>query len=180
MSFDELYDAYWKELYAIAYRKLRNREDVEDILQDIFLSIAERHEVLDRPGSIRYYLHRSLRNKIIDFYRKVSVKEDFEVAWGWLFDESETARTDSQLICEDIARLVRERVSELPARMRLVHRMSQEEYLDHAEIAKRLGISVQTVKNQLGVALRHVRMALEEYRTYSTIAGIYFSYFFFG
>jgi len=177
MSLDELYDAYWKELYAVAYRKLRNRSDVEDILQDIFLSLGERPTVLERKGSIRYYLHQSLRNKVIDFYRREATKKTFDVEWGWLFDDIEAERTDNLLLHKELSTMIQTEVAAMPERMKHVYQLSREQHLEHSEIANRLGISVQTVKNQLGVALRRLRGALEDYRTYSLLAGVLISFF---
>lgn len=172
MSFDEIYDTYWRELYIVAYRKLRSRPEVEDILQDIFLSVAERIEVLQKRGSIRYYLHQALKNKIIDIYRKESVKKTFDVEWGWLFTEESVDDAEARLITKEISTLIQNEVSGMPERMREIHQLSRDFHLTNTEIADRLGISVQTVKNQLGVAMRRLRGALEDYRTYSLLISL--------
>ncbi len=165
-TFDQIYDTYWKELYMVAYRRLRSREDVEDLLQEIFLSIAERPHILERQGSIRGYLHQSLKNKIIDFYRREAVKGSFDQEWGWLFTEAAADGCDSLLVQKEIASLIDQEVGAMPDRMQAVHWLSREHHLSNAEIAEQLDISVQTVKNQLGVASRRLRTVLEDYRLY--------------
>src|SRR5690606_16164378 len=103
MSFDEIYNTYWRELYIVAYRKIGRRAEVEDLLQDIFLSVAERLEILEKRGSIRYYLHRALKYKIIDFYRKESVKKTFDKEWGWLFAEQSVENAEALLTRKEIS-----------------------------------------------------------------------------
>lgn len=165
-TFDQIYDTYWKELYIVAYRRLRSREDVEDILQEIFLSVAERLYILEKQGSIRGYLHQSLKNKIIDFYRRQAVKGSFDQEWSWLFTGASADGGDSLLVQREIASLIDQEVETMPDRMQKVHRLSREHHLSNAEIAEELNISVQTVKNQLGVASRRLRTVLEDYRLY--------------
>lgn len=179
MSFDEIYDAYWRELYIVAYRKIRRRPEVEDLLQDIFLSVAERTEILEKQGSIRYYLHQALKNKIIDFYRKEAVKKTFDTEWEWLFTEESIDDAESLVTNREISALIQKEVSGMPERMREIHQLSRDFHLTNAEIAERLGISIQTVKNQLGVAMRRLRGALEDYRTYSLLINLILSYYFF-
>ncbi|TZF81341.1 hypothetical protein FW774_18890 [Pedobacter sp. BS3] len=58
---DDVYNTYWKELYIVTYRRLKSEEDVEDILQDIFVSIIQNPAILEREGSIRAYLHQALQ-----------------------------------------------------------------------------------------------------------------------
>jgi DNA-directed RNA polymerase specialized sigma24 family protein len=61
---EKIYDKFWKELYIVAFRRLRSEEDVEDILHDIFLSLLEGDIKLENDASMRAFLHQRLKSRI--------------------------------------------------------------------------------------------------------------------
>lgn len=162
LTIDEVYAAYWRELYIVAYRRLKSEEDVEDILQDIFLSLVQKPFVLEHEGSVRAYLHQALKYKIIDFFRKESLKAAYQqeelVVSKFSFEHS-----DEALLTEELKQLVQEEVDRMPEKMQQVYLLSRKDSLSVEQIAKALGISNQTVKNQISSALKRLRASLSEY-----------------
>jgi RNA polymerase sigma-70 factor (ECF subfamily) len=158
----EVYALYWKELYVTAFRRLRSSADVEDVLHDLFLSLLHSPEVLEKDGSIRAYLHQSLKHRIIDNYRKAAVRPCVEQT-DVLPECSSPLDSDVALLHHEVESLVMEEVNRMPEKMKAIYLLSRQEQLPNNEIASQLNISLQTVKNQISNALKRVRTALADY-----------------
>ncbi|AKD05225.1 sigma-70 family RNA polymerase sigma factor [Pontibacter korlensis] len=159
---EEIYSQYWRELYVAAFRRLRSEEEVEDILQDIFLSLVQKPEVLDKEGSVKAYLHQALKYKIIDFYRKDQLRHSFALEELQATKHAGTT-SDELLLAEELELCVQEEVSRMPEKMQQVYLLSRKESMSIEQIAEQLGISNQTVKNQISSALRRLRTRLSDY-----------------
>ncbi|CAL1519770.1 sigma-70 family RNA polymerase sigma factor [Chitinophaga sp. MM2321] len=161
-TIEEVYALYWKELYVAAFRRLHAAADVEDVLHDLFLSLLRTPEALEREGSIRAYLHQSLKHRIIDNYRKARIRPHLENDTS--MEEAPSAiRTDAGLLTREVENCVMEEVNRMPQKMKEIYLLSREEHLPNNEIASQLNISLQTVKNQITNALKRVRTALAEH-----------------
>ncbi|MCC9138589.1 RNA polymerase sigma factor [Pontibacter silvestris] len=161
-TLEEVYIKYWRELYVVAYRRLKSEEDVEDILQDIFLSLVQKPSVLENEGSLRAYLHQALKYKIIDFLRKEHLKASYqqeELAAG----KFSLTYSDEPLLTNELELRVQEEVNRMPEKMQQVYLLSRRESLSIEQIADTLGLSNQTVKNQISSALKRLRTSLNDY-----------------
>src|ERR1700712_4678884 len=69
-AFRQLFEKYWDDLYHAANKRLRSREDIQDILQEIFLSLWNNIQHIEITDSIAPYLFTSLKNKLFNLYEK--------------------------------------------------------------------------------------------------------------
>lgn len=159
--FDEIYELYWKELYEAACRRV-SAPDAEDILQEVFLSLLKNPLVITQEGSIRAYLHKALKGRIIDFYRKNLLKEAFERNAVFTAPRY-IAHTDAHLMRKELEVLLEKEISSMPERMQTVFLMSRKKMLSNEEIAHELAISHQTVRNQISGAIKRIRRVLYQY-----------------
>jgi RNA polymerase sigma-70 factor (family 1) len=160
--FDEIYEQYWQELYEVAFRRLATAQDAEDILQDVFLSLLKNPAVLQKEGSIRAWLHRALKGKIIDCYRRSLVQEAF-VANTEVTTVRYTPHPDDQLMKKELEALLETEISKMPEKMKTVFLLSRKKMLTNEEIARELALSDQTVRNQISAAIKRIRVALHQY-----------------
>lgn len=160
--FDEIYEQYWQELYEVAFRRLATPQDAEDILQDVFLSLLKNPAVLQKDGSIRAWLHRALKGKIIDCYRRSLVQEAY-VANTEVTAVRYTAHPDDQLMKKELEALLETEISKMPEKMKTVFLLSRKKMLSNEEIATELALSDQTVRNQISAAIKRIRLALRHY-----------------
>jgi RNA polymerase sigma-70 factor (family 1) len=161
-AFNELYDRYWKELYICAYKRLQSKEDVQDILQDIFISIWANSSNIDAELSLRPYLFRSLKFKIIDKFHKRS-SAPTPISYIQQFDLEDEGKLHDVLLTKELEEVLNDEIDKLPSKMKEVFLLSRKEYLSNDKIAERLSISSQTVKNQISIALKKLRWAMEDY-----------------
>lgn len=159
-----VYNKFWKELYLVAFRRLGDEAQVEDILQDLFLSLLEGQYDLENENAVRALLHTRLKSRIIDFFRKELLKMNFE-SQETSKTEADSLSSDHRLMTRELESVVMQEINKLPERMKEIFLLSREEMLTNEEIASRLNISGKTVRNQLSTALNRIRLTV---RTYST------------
>ncbi len=161
LAFNELYSRYCKELYDTAYKRLLSKDDVQDIIQEIFISVWNNAANFDENISLRPYLFKSLKYKVIDsIYRNksnshLSLTDISEI--DFIKERGDT----NPLITKDLETFLNKEINNLPGKMKEVFLMSRKHYLPNDEIARQLSISSQTVKNQISMALKRLRQSLE-------------------
>ena len=168
MSFSELYLIYYPKLVRFAKEFVMSEEDAENITQDVFADLWEKRESMDHIENINAYLFRLVRNRCLDYLKhKVfeqkyveNVQASFEVELNLKMQSLD--RFDVLDIYEgnEMEKLVREAINSLPKKSRAIFLLSRMEGLKYREISERLGISVNTVECQMGIALKKLRVML--------------------
>jgi RNA polymerase sigma-70 factor (family 1) len=163
-AFNELYSRYCKELYSRAYKRLGSKYDAQDILQDIFLSVWNNAGLIDEDKSLGPYLYQSLKFKIIDrYYKKVKFSCDEIDSPKMEFTSGDGA--NDKVLLKELEDLLNNEIGRLPVKMREVFLLSRGEHLSNQKISERLSISSQTVKNQISLALKKLKCAVDDYNT---------------
>ncbi|ALL04799.1 hypothetical protein AQ505_04455 [Pedobacter sp. PACM 27299] len=159
-----LYNKFWKELYIIAFRRLKDEAQVEDILQDLFLSLLESDYELENENSVRSLLHTRLKSRIIDFFRKELLKLNFKNQEASKV-ETNSNSSDDHLMSRELESVVMQEIKALPEKMKEIFLLSRHEMLSNDEIAGRLNISNKTVRNQLSTAIKRIRLTVNRYNS---------------
>lgn len=157
-----LFDTYFTDLCNFLFVYLRNQSFSEEIALDIFAHIWEKRKFIDIHKSLKGYLFTSAKNRAISFLRreKTPLFTDIEIAEDQLPVDS-----GSQFYIEtkELKQIIEQAVNSLPEKSLQVYRMAWEENLSYREIAEKLGITVKTVENHVGIALRKLRTSLAPY-----------------
>lgn len=160
-AFSLIYSHYAPLLYRLLYPLTReSRHDAEEIIQDVFLSIWEKRELLPAIRNFRPFLFRMARNKLIDLRRKEGVKKR---AAGTLekLSESPSSPEDDVLYIEYHS-FAMKAIAALPPRQREVFDLRMSEDLSLEEIAAQLQITTHAVKKNLYTAIRSVKEQLRK------------------
>ncbi len=160
IAMERIFNAHWEEVFDFAYRKLGDQQLAQDIAQEIFISLWEKRSNLDLMGNLSSYLYGAVKNRVVDYYRSNTLKDSHQAALALLLNGNSAASADEGLILQDTHRALAGAIQQLPERMRLVISMSREEDKTVKEIAGELGVSVQTVKNQITAAMKLLRKNL--------------------
>jgi len=157
-AFETLYNRYWKALYTRACQRV-DVNDAKDLVQEVMLSLWRRRKEIPvfKEGEFAKYLHAAIKYRVISHYA-FSTAEIKKIS---LFDILDSQEFNDRLEAKELTANIAAAVSLLPARMQQIFRMSREEDLSIAEIARQLNLSEQTVKNQLTEALRRMRSYLK-------------------
>jgi len=153
---------YWAPLVAFAQRMLGWTDGAEDAVQDAFVSLWERRAGWQSSDSLRGLLYSIVRNQTLNEQRRRSVRV------RWLAGERRARvgfnPTPLDWLEEDeLAVAVRQAIEALPARRREVFALARYHGLSYREIAATMGISSQTVANQMSAAMDELRGALRSF-----------------
>jgi RNA polymerase sigma-70 factor, ECF subfamily len=159
IALDALLSRYWAPLVRFAYRFGCSKDAAEDVVQECFVCLWERRKEWQPTGSVRSFLYRVARNLALNEsrFRRVRLERRDDVS-----DATNTAPvTPGERFEEsEIRRAVEQAISDLPRRRREIFILARYHNLSYAEIAEALGISPQTVANQMSSALRTLRKSL--------------------
>lgn len=157
-AFTEIHRRYYGLLYAHASRRLSERDEIKDILQEIFLYLWHNREQ-NFTGHLSGYLYTAVRNKIFNIYKHNKIKSDYMESLQDFLTNSEPV-ADEILREKELVQVIEKEVANLPPKMRLIFELSRNSHLSHQEIADQLGISPQTVKKQVANSLKTLRVKL--------------------
>jgi RNA polymerase sigma-70 factor (family 1) len=159
-AFTLIYRRYWEELFVTAAKALRGQQEAEDVVQDVFLSIWNRRKELHIEGSLDAYLQVSVRYKAIHYIEKNITRRDYLALLTDVAVNNLPASIEIQLQLKEVQETIHNTVAQMPPKMQEVYRLSRQQHLTHKEIAKQLGISVETVKKHIQHAMQLIKTAL--------------------
>lgn len=159
-AFAMLYDKYYEDLFQLAYKRTRSKDDTQDIIQDLFISFWHVLPGFREEQDPGVYLYVALRNAIFNYYEKKKTRLKYLFCQPFQAAQSEEAIL-SRIRTKEIRECVEKSVASMPEKMRTVYRMSREQHLTIEEIAAHLELSPQTVKNQVSTALHRIRVQLK-------------------
>ncbi|MGN0191585.1 MAG: RNA polymerase sigma factor [Candidatus Cryptobacteroides sp.] len=159
--FRELYESYCLPLYKYVLSYVKSSDTAKEITHEALVKLWLHRETLDENRSVRAYLFTTCKNSLIKELRR-QVKNPHIDDWlslaGDLSVESRISYDyDTYLDALSIA------VGELSPRQQEIFRMSREDGLPAKEIADRLGINEQVVRNQLSAAMKKIREFIIKY-----------------
>jgi RNA polymerase sigma-70 factor (family 1) len=160
--FASLYKENVHALMTYVRRSISVKEDCEEIVQEVFESLWLRHESLHHVTSIRGYLFRMVKYKIVDYLRHSIVKRKYEehyILFEGIYDDLNETIDDPL----DFSGLLEKSISELPDRCQAAFRLRLHENLPYKDIADRMSISTKTVENHISAALRHLRNVYQNF-----------------
>jgi RNA polymerase sigma-70 factor (ECF subfamily) len=160
-AFEQIFRQYHQQLCRYAFTILKDAEAAEEMVQDVFLKIWERKENLEITVSIKSYLYRAVHNSCLNLSDKK--KKEVRMDEAPLKIVHPSANPAENIQTRELEKAIAAGLNQLPAECRKVFEMSRFGEMKYREIADALGISVKTVENQMGKALRIMRAQLAEY-----------------
>ena len=162
IAFDAIYEKYSKRLYGFVIRYVKQEADAEEIVQEVFIKIWENRSKIDVYSSFESFLFTISYNSAISLLRKrVSEKKYLEYLKSLQEDENIRESTD-EIQFKELNENIDFLLGKLTPRQKEIFKLSREEGLTHEEIAKKLGISVNTVKNHMVSSLHFLKSNIDE------------------
>ena len=150
-SFEDLYNQYFQALINYGFRITKNENLIEDAVQELFISIWNNRTNLSEVNEVKFYLFRSLKNKILRQLEKdiFDKSEDVDVYLDFLISISEEQKKiDSEQLNTNLDTLQRA-IAHLPIRQQEVINLKYYHDFTLDEIAKLMDVNKQSVSNLL-------------------------------
>lgn len=153
-AFDLLFVRYSSKLFYFVNKYLSSKEESEEIVQDVFLSLWRHKKEIRSEEAFRSYLYKIALNNIRNYFFRKQVREKHKqlIAHEYLTNSGDD-EPDYEIVMRQVDRLI----EQLPEKRREIFLLSRKEGLDVVEIARYLGISESTVKNQLSSAMAFLK-----------------------
>lgn len=161
IAFREVYDLHSGRVYQMAFRFLKDTAWSEEIVQDVFLKLWLNREGLDEQGNIWLYLYVITKRLCLNKLREIHKSA---VLFKQLMQHIEITDSfsEEQFMAAELEQQAQRLVSRLPKQQQLIFKLSREEGLTHKEIAQKLGLSPNTVKNHMIQALKTLKSTLQQ------------------
>ena len=129
-------------------------EDAENISQYVFIILWENRDFIEHIDNMNAYLFRLVRNKCLDYLKHKVFEQRYVESVQTSYEVDVVEDNDTEI-------LIRAAINSLPKRCRDIFLLSRVEGLKYKEISEQLGISVNTVECQMGIALKKLRIKLD-------------------
>jgi len=157
-AFAYIFKLHRKALVYFAEKILGVREEAEDIVADSFMKLWAKHADFDHLAEIKSFLYVVTRNSCLNFLKYSKRVSASQKEFSYWANDKEDEILHIMYRAELLLELNNE-IEILPQKMREVFELSFFQELPSGEIADKLGLSVQTVRNQKAKAVRLIRTA---------------------
>lgn len=155
-AFKEIYDRYNGLLYLYAYRKLQDREESKDIVQEVFIKLWNNRDAFVIKTFLSGYLYKSVLNRVLNVFKHKNITQHYAAFHNQEIDIDQN-ETDFLIREKEITALIEQEIANMPPRMKEIYELKKKSFLSTKEIAAQLNLSEFTVSTQLKRALKHLR-----------------------
>lgn len=159
-AFNAIYAAYSPRLYSYCYKFCRTAEDAEEIVQDTFVCLWNSRGLIEEHTSLNSLLFTISHRLVVNAWRKRLTDPAYIAGLEGKEQVADASRTDHAVEYDEFTLRVNKLIDKLPPAQGKIVRLSKMEDMPNKKIAAIMGISEQTVKNQLSQGLKLLRSKL--------------------
>jgi RNA polymerase sigma-70 factor (family 1) len=169
-----LYDRYNLSIYNWAIKLVKIPQLAEDIVQEVFLKIWQIKERLNPQQSFPAFIYRICRNKAFTILKKIAADEKLRskvMTQLAIYPEN----AENRVVWKQYEQLFNSAVQQLPSQRQKVFKLCRQQGKTYEEVAEELGISRNTVKEHMVMAVKNIK---EYFYQYGDIVFILILFFF--
>lgn len=166
-AFIDIYDRYWYKLFLSAYRRIRDKDAAQNLVQDLFLKLWERRGMVT-IDQLENYLFSSMRNATIDFLKRRMTAGQY-VEYQKIFCASHSRATEEAVAANDLEEALEKGLRALSGKSEKVFRLYRMDHWPIEKIAGHLQLSEKTVHYHLTRSIKHIRSYLREFTLFLAI-----------
>jgi RNA polymerase sigma-70 factor, ECF subfamily len=168
-AFDLLFKTYYPALCSYANSYLRSADHADEIVQEVFVKLWEKHGKIHIHTSLRAYLYQSVFNGCMNYLREKQTAAPKHVDLDDLSIRNELMSLEmadgefSGFLSEEAEKDLESAIGELPDQCREIFMMCRSDNLSYKEISNLLKVSKSTVKTQMSRAMNRLMKQMEKY-----------------
>ena len=160
-AFEEIYDQFRSKLYRTALSKVRTDENAMEIVQEIFLDLWLRRELV-QIEDLERYLYTAVKYKVLDFYKK-EVQRKLYAESVKLNGLEESSETEDVLAYNELSQSIFSCIEKLPEKTRVIFELNRIQCQTADEISRMLDVPLRTVEYHITQGLKSLRTNLKDY-----------------
>ncbi len=160
-AFRSLYELYRQKIYSLAYSITHSEILAEEITQEIFIKIWEYGSKLQDIREFDAWLRIIVRNLCYTYISRLS-KEKLAIKDIYKYKQESANITEEVIYLEEFKKQFIKALNKLPEQQKKVYLLSRCENIKYEDIAKQMGISINTVKTHMKAALKKIRFFIGE------------------
>lgn len=161
-EFENLFRIHYAELCGFANKFLGDVDAAEEVVQSVFVKFWENKDETTIQSSAKSYLFKAVKNNCLNQIKHFKIKEDYKQHNQREID-LENLQQHSDLETNEVESKIHAAIDALPEGRKKIFILSRFEGLKYHEIAEKLNISIKTVENQMGSALKQLKVDLAEF-----------------
>ena len=154
-NFNNIWDEFSVPLRIFIKRRINNDQDVEDVLQNVFMKIYNNINKLDKLNNIHAWVYTVTKNTIIDYYR---VQRQESYLGEFSEDIAICENLDEETVINDISQCLIMMIQYLPEKYKQALTITEIENISQKELADKVGLSVSGAKSRV----QRARVLLKE------------------
>jgi RNA polymerase sigma-70 factor, ECF subfamily len=160
-ALDEIFNYYYPRLFSFSKRILKIEDEIDDILQDVFLKIWLNRNKISNPETFNAFIFTITKNALLNLIRSNINNQAFKEEFSRRIISSEYV-TQNEIEFKEIKTAIDQIVSKLPEKRQKVFLLSRNDGLSNNEIAQKLNISEKTVEDHITHSIRLLKKSLSE------------------
>lgn len=160
--FEMLFKQYYKLLCQFGLKYLKNLDEAEEVVQDVFYQVWKNRNQLKITKSVQSYLYTAVKNNCLQKIRVRSLDIKYENYYKAQYTNDSISPAE-EMDAKELGIAINKALNTLPEKSRIIFKMSRYDGLKYHEIAKKLSVSIKTVEASMGKALKHFRTHLKDY-----------------
>lgn len=155
-AFEKIYQCYSPRIYLNILRMVKSVEDAQEILQDVFIKVWEKRELIDPEQSFKAYIFQISRFTVYNFIRKVNLDKKLK---AYLTHENSELYThiEEAIAYRENDQFVIDTIEKLPPQRKQIYKLCKIEGKSYAEVGQQLGISPSTINDHIVKATRFLK-----------------------
>ncbi|MEL6561914.1 MAG: RNA polymerase sigma-70 factor [Bacteroidota bacterium] len=159
---EQLFREHYSSMYKAAYHIVRDSQAAKDIVQDVFYQFWKSKNRIEIGPEIKGYLFKATVNLSINYVKKHK-KHTTVDAEETILKASLAYNPFQAVVSNDLRANIDQAILKLPPKCQAIFMMSRYDGMKNKEIADTMGVSVKTVENQMGIALKRIKEDLAPY-----------------
>ena len=156
-AFKQLFEVYFKKMTLFFFFFLLDRDEAEDIAQEVFVDLWNNSATLPEVSNLKSYLFVQVRNRCLNRLKHVHVEDKYR---QWLTEAQAYAEIPEVEIDPEVMNRVYGVIEELPEGSRVIFKKCVIEGKKYKDVAEELGVSINTVNTQMKRSYKYIRARL--------------------
>jgi len=166
-QFENLYKQHHQVLVNFAMNMVNDSDAAKDIVQEVFVRLWNRREEIEFGPYIKSYLFKAVTNTSLNHLQ--SNKKRLQIFQTLISRNPIIRDGPNEMEKKEFQHKVRDAIDKLPPKCKVIFILSKHEGKKYREIAAELNISIKTVENQMGIALKRLREDLKKYMGWESL-----------